>query len=105
MPVSAVAPDWSLLAEHHQSAPADLPVLASVDVPVVGGGPAGVAAATTAAELGQRTLLVEKYGFYGGAAVAGMSGTICGLYLAHDQPSTPPGSCSGSPNGPRTPPG
>jgi len=89
VPVSAVAPDWSLLAERHQSAPADLPVLASVDVLVVGGGPAGVAAATTAAELGQRTLLVEKYGFCGGAAVAGMSGTICGLYLAHDQPSTP----------------
>lgn len=63
-----------------------LPVLATVDVVVVGAGAAGVAAATTAAENGADVVLVEKYGFAGGAAVAGMSGTICGLYLAHDDP-------------------
>ena len=62
----------------------DLPVLAEVDVLVIGGGAAGVAAATVAAERGLRVLLVEKYGFCGGAAVAGMSGTICGLYYATD---------------------
>jgi hypothetical protein len=67
-----------------------LPVLATVDVVVVGAGAAGVAAATTAAEHGASVLLVEKYGFAGGAAVAGMSGTICGLYLAHDEPVDAP---------------
>ena len=52
------------------------------DVLVVGGGAAGLAAACTAAEQGLDTLLVERYGFCGGAAVAGLSGTVCGLYLA-----------------------
>ena len=52
------------------------------DVLVVGGGAAGVAAAFTAARAGARVLLLEKYGFCGGAAVAGLSGTICGLYAA-----------------------
>ncbi|MCP9952667.1 FAD-dependent oxidoreductase [Actinomadura madurae] len=46
---------------------------------VVGGGAAGVAAATVAAENGRSVVLIEKYGFCGGAAVAGMSGTVCGL--------------------------
>ena len=50
------------------------------DVLVVGGGAAGVAAAFTAARAGARVLLLEKYGFCGGAAVAGLSGTVCGLY-------------------------
>lgn len=69
----------SILSPDH-----DLPVLADVDVVVVGGGAAGVAAATVCAEQGLEVVLVEQYGFAGGAAVAGMSGTICGLYLAGD---------------------
>ena len=52
------------------------------DVLVVGGGAAGLAAACTAAGHGLRVTLIERYGFCGGAAVAGLSGTICGLYLA-----------------------
>lgn len=66
-----------------------LPVLAEVDILVVGGGAAGVAAATVAAESGKSVLLIEKYGFCGGAAVAGMSGTICGLYLASETSNRP----------------
>lgn len=54
----------------------------NVDVLVVGGGAAGVAAACTAAGQGLRVTLLERYGFCGGAAVAGLSGTVCGLYLA-----------------------
>ncbi|MFW7341035.1 FAD-dependent oxidoreductase [Pollutimonas sp. H1-120] len=54
------------------------------DVLVVGGGAAGVAAAHTAARQGLKVLVLERYGFCGGGAVAGMSGTICGLYLAHE---------------------
>ncbi|MBT2523432.1 FAD-dependent oxidoreductase [Arthrobacter sp. ISL-28] len=58
--------------------------MAEVDVLVVGAGAAGVAAATVAAEAGKSVLMVEKYGFAGGAAVAGLSGTVCGMYLASD---------------------
>ena len=52
------------------------------DVLGVGGGAAGLAAACTAAQQGLKVMLLERYGFCGGAAVAGLSGTVCGLYLA-----------------------
>ena len=58
------------------------------DVVIVGGGAAGVAAAVAAGSAGARTALVERYGFLGGMATAGMVSTICGLYH---------GSASGSP--------
>lgn len=80
-------PSWCL--ESRDTGTAGLPVLADVDVVVVGGGASGVAAATVAAESGLSVVLIERYGFCGGAAVAGMSGTICGMYLATDGPSAP----------------
>ena len=64
----------------------DIPEFGAFAVVVLGGGPAGIAAATTAAELGHRTLLIERHGFLGGAAVSGMSGTICGLYTTVQEP-------------------
>jgi len=67
-----------------------LPVLAKADVLVVGGGAAGVAAATVAGENGKSVILVEKYGFCGGAAVAGMSGTICGIFMSSDDHANGP---------------
>lgn len=63
-----------------------LPCFGEFDVIVVGGGPAGIAAAVTAGERGRKVLLIERLGFCGGAAVAGLSGTICGLYLTVDDP-------------------
>ena len=60
----------------------------SYDVVVVGGGAAGLAAAVAAARSGARTALVERYGFLGGMATAGMVSTICGLY--HTSSSGPP---------------
>jgi hypothetical protein len=59
------------------------------DVLVVGAGAAGVAAAVTAARRGVKVVLLERYGFCGGAAVAGMSGTVCGLYAATAHPVQP----------------
>jgi hypothetical protein len=54
----------------------------SYDVVVVGGGAAGLAAAVAASRAGARTALVERYGFLGGMATAGMVSTVCGLYRA-----------------------
>ena len=53
----------------------------SCDVLVIGGGAAGVAAATAAGRAGARVVLLERYGFLGGLATTAQVGTICGLYL------------------------
>ncbi|MFI5379505.1 MAG: FAD-dependent oxidoreductase [Tepidisphaerales bacterium] len=44
------------------------PLFASVDVLVVGGGPAGIGAALGAARTGVKTLLIENHSFFGGVA-------------------------------------
>ncbi|MFZ3438031.1 FAD-dependent oxidoreductase [Vibrio harveyi] len=79
---------WNIIRRYEHTP--DLPVLAEVEVLVIGGGPAGVAAAETAGRLGKNTWLIEKYGFCGGAAVAGLSGTICGMYMASDDENAQP---------------
>ena len=48
---------------------------------MIGGGAAGVAAATAAGRAGARVILLERYGFLGGLATTAEVGTICGLYL------------------------
>jgi hypothetical protein len=57
----------------------DIPVVAKVDVLVVGGGPAGVSAAVGAARAGARTFLIESYGFLGGMWTAGLVLTLAGF--------------------------
>jgi len=59
------------------------------DVVVVGGGPGGVCAAVGAAQEGASVLLIERYGFLGGMATAGlvnpfMPYTIAGQRLTAD---------------------
>lgn len=65
----------------------EVPVHRDVDVVVAGGGPAGLAAAVAAARLGARTLLVERYGFLGGMATAGLITSILGHTCAKGEPS------------------
>ncbi|MGZ5848130.1 MAG: FAD-dependent oxidoreductase [Ramlibacter sp.] len=50
------------------------------DVVVLGGGPAGMAAAVAAAKAGRSTLLVERYGFLGGMGTAAGVTNFCGLH-------------------------
>lgn len=57
-----------------------LPVFGEFDVVVVGGGPAGLAASTSAARHGAKVLLVERYGFLGGMGTAGGVTNFAGLY-------------------------
>lgn len=42
------------------------------DIAIYGGGPAGASAAIAAARMGARVLLIERYGFLGGTATAGL---------------------------------
>lgn len=51
---------------------AQVPVGGDYDVIVVGGGPAGIAAALSSARHGKKALLIESYGFLGGMWTMGM---------------------------------
>ena len=62
----------------------DVPVVADVDVLVVGGGPAGLAAACAAARAGAETLLLESYGCLGGTLTLVTLGGLCGIHAVID---------------------
>ncbi len=59
----------------------DIPVVGSYDVVVCGGGPAGWVAAVSAARAGQKTALIERFGFLGGTATAGFIVPISGFHF------------------------
>src|SRR5688572_18905337 len=56
------------------------PVVGEYEVVVLGGGPAGIAAAVAAGRAGRATALVERYGFLGGAGTAAGLANFCGLH-------------------------
>ena len=57
-----------------------VPVVDRSDVLVVGGGPAGIAAAISSARNGARTTLIEKNGYVGGNLTAGLVGPCMTSY-------------------------
>jgi alkyl hydroperoxide reductase subunit AhpF len=56
------------------------PVMGDYEVVVLGGGPAGIAAAVASARAGRSTLLIERYGFLGGMGTAAGVTNFCGLH-------------------------
>lgn len=58
----------------------EVPVFGTFDVAVLGGGPAGIAAAAAAARAGASVLLIERYGFLGGMGTAAGVTNFCGLF-------------------------
>jgi FAD-dependent oxidoreductase family protein len=56
------------------------PIGGEYEVVVLGGGPAGIAAAASAARHGRKVLLVERYGFLGGMGTAAGVTNFCGLH-------------------------
>jgi hypothetical protein len=60
----------------------EAPIVADVDVLVIGGGPAGIGAAVASARNGASTILVERYGFLGGNATASLVGPFMTSYSA-----------------------
>ena len=56
----------NLSEKFYQEPAKSLPILDSCDVLVIGAGPAGLSAAVASARVGADTLLVERYGCFGG---------------------------------------
>jgi hypothetical protein len=58
----------------------DTPIFGEFEIVVLGGGPAGIAAAAVAGGLGRKVLLIERYGFLGGMGTAAGVTNFCGLH-------------------------
>lgn len=61
-----------------------LPIMHETDVLVVGGGPAGFAAAVASARAGVKTTLVERYGYFGGLWSGGLVLIVLATHARED---------------------
>src|SRR3954470_14025027 len=68
------------MTQHITEPSRQTPVYGEYEVVVLGGGPAGMAAAVAAARSGRKTLLIERYGFLGGMGTAAGVTNFCGLH-------------------------
>ena len=64
--------------EYIQEPARSIPVMAKTDVLVVGSGPGGLSAALASARQGVDTMLVERYGCFGGN-ITQVGGGVSGL--------------------------
>jgi hypothetical protein len=67
--------------------PEEVEVSEELDLLIVGGGAAGIAAAISGARRGLRTALVEEMPFLGGMSTGGCVGTFCGFYTREPEGS------------------
>ncbi len=66
------------MSVYHEHA-RDIPVIGEYDVIVVGGGCAGFAAAVASARLGAKTIILERFPYFGGTATASLMANIVGI--------------------------
>lgn len=71
LPVSSATEEKKLTVTIHEPAK-EVEVIDAADIVILGGGPAGCAAAVAAGRLGANVLLVERYGCLGGMATGGL---------------------------------
>lgn len=83
----------SRIGDWIQEPATDVRVAAEADVVVVGGGPAGLAAAFGAARNGARVVLLERYNHLGGLASGGMVLVLDDMWDSHQQEISVRGSC------------
>jgi hypothetical protein len=83
-PASICVRLWSVLMHPYLNHSA-IPLLAEVDVLVVGAGSAGCCAAIAAGQSGRKVMLVERYGFLGGSST-GVLDTFYGFFTPGPEP-------------------
>jgi hypothetical protein len=70
----------AVTARHIREPGRDTPLYGEYEIVILGGGPAGIAAGIAAGRSGRSTIVIERYGFMGGAGTAAGLSTFCGLH-------------------------